>query len=497
MHVGHVSAYVHLVAGRAVRGRHGMVDGDERPSFLMPQPPIQFHPNVPAMPHFSPLAAGFFSGLFALTAGLLGVLTVPLRAEVWTLDRAVAAALENSPDARLARARMEAAAALVQQAQGAWFPQLSVAGRYTETNSPMLAFGAILNQRAFTNSIDFNRPGQIDNLNATGTVAYNLYSGGRATAGRAAARAGAEAAERDVHSAHQQLAAEVIKATFDLQKARDAVTAMASGVKAYEASLAVARARFEANKLLKSDLLSLEVQSAETRESLLTARHAAELAARAFRFYLGLEASGDPIELAADDPAWKRLALPEGRDLARHPQLLGLQARLRAAEANVEAAQGARRPTVNAFASYHYDQGWESNRDATSWSAGVSLDLNVFDGGQTSGRIRQARAESLQAREMLRKATLGLELAAQRAHLAHADARERLAVATSAVAYAEESAGLTRARFEEQAVLIADVIGAESRLMQSRLRRTFAEFDERLAVVELRRALGLNPLPEL
>ena len=76
-----------------------------------------------------------------------------------------------------------------------------------------------------------------------------------------------------------------------------------------------------------------------------------------------------------------------------------------------------------------------------------------------------------------------------------ADAAERLAVATSAVAQADESAALTRARFEKQAVLTADTIGAESRLIEARLRRTFAAADERLAIVELRRALGLNPLP--
>ena len=113
-----------------------------------------------------------------------------LPAETWTLDRAVATALEHSPDARVARARADGAQALVQQAQSAWLPQVFLSGRYTDTNSPMMAFGSILNQRAFNFGLDFNHPGRIDNLNATGTVAYNLYAGGRATAGRTAARAG-------------------------------------------------------------------------------------------------------------------------------------------------------------------------------------------------------------------------------------------------------------------------------------------------------------------
>jgi outer membrane protein len=429
-----------------------------------------------------------------LVTALLG--PVSLLAESWTLDRAVATALERSPDARAARARVEGAQAMVDQAQSAWRPQVSLSGRYTNTNSPMAAFGSILNQRAFNFGLDFNRPGHIDNLNATGTVAYNLYAGGRATAGRTAAQAGAEAAERDLRTAHQVLAAEVVRAALNLRKAREAVTAVEGGIRAYEAAVAVARARFEAGQLLKADFLSLEVQLAETREKLSSARHGAQLAARAFHFILGLEPSETSVELLNDDPALARLALPDTRDFSQRSELLGLQARVRAAEAMVEAARGTRRPTVNAFASYQYDHGWRTARHGDSWIAGLAVDLNVFDGGQTAGKLRQSNAEVTQVKEMLRKATLGIGLEVEQARLAHADASERLAVSARAVEQATESAALTRARFEKEALLTADLIGAESRLLEARLRRTFAASDERLALVELRRALGLTPLPE-
>ncbi|HVU24934.1 MAG TPA: TolC family protein [Opitutus sp.] len=429
-----------------------------------------------------------------LLLGLLGW-TAVVRADTWTIDRAVATALEHSPDARVARARIDGAQALVDQARAAWLPQLSLSGRYTDTNSPMMAFGSILNQRAFTNTIDFNHPGRIDDLNATGTIAYNIYSGGRATAGRTAAQAGAQAAEFDLRAAHQQLAAQVVKTALDLRKAREAVTAVAAGVKAYEAAVAVAQARFDAGQMLKADLLALQVQLAQTRESLSAAEHGAALAARAFQFTLGLDPTDEPVELADADPTLERLAVPDTHDTSHRPELLGLQARLRAAEAMVVSARGARRPTVNAFASYQYDKGWELGRDATGWLAGVSVDLNVFDGGQTPAKIRQARAELDQAKEMLRKARLGIDLEAEQARLAHDDAVQRLGVSAQAVAQADEAAALTRARFEKQAVLTADLIGAESRLIEVRLRRTVAAADERLAVVELRRALGLDPLP--
>jgi outer membrane protein len=418
----------------------------------------------------------------------------PARGESWTLARAVAAALERSPDARLARSRAESAEAMVQQASAAWWPQLSLSGRYTETNSPMMAFGSILNQRAFNFGLDFNHPGPTDDLNATGTVAYNIYSGGRATAGRHAARASALAADYDLRAARQQLVAEVVKVALNLQKARAAVSALEAGVKAYEAAVAVAQARFDAGQLLKADLLSLDVQLAGTRASLSSARHGAALAARTFQFVLGLEPSGEPVDVVSDDPALATLALPDRRDFSARPELLGLQERVRAADAMVGAASGGRRPTVNAFASYQYDQGWKLDRHADSWLAGIAVDVNIFDGGQTTGKIRQASAELAQAKELLRKTTLAIGLEVEQARLAHADAVERVDLGARAVAQAEEGAALSHARFAREALLTADLLGAESRLLEAGLRRISALADERIALVELRRALGLPPI---
>jgi outer membrane protein TolC len=416
-------------------------------------------------------------------------------AEPWTLRRSIATALAQNPDARSARARIEAAQAVITQANSAWLPQLSLSGRYTNTNSPMLAFGSILNQRAFNFGLDFNHPGRIDDLNATGTVAYNLYSGGRSSAQRTAARAGAEAAALDLQATQHQLTAEVTKALLNIRKAREAVTAVESGVRAYEAAVSAADARFAAGQLLKADLLSLQVQLAQTRETLATARHAAALADRAFFFVLGLEPEEEPVVLDHEDPDLAELSAPNTRDFSRRPELSALQARVRAAEAMVDAARSGRRPNVNAFASYQYDRGWKLDRDADSWMTGLSVEVNLFDGGQTSGKIRQARAELEQASAMLQKVTLGIRLEVEQARLTHDEAVERLAVTARAVEQAEESAALSQARFNKEALLTADLIGVQSRLLEARLHRTVAAADERLALVELRRALGLDPLP--
>jgi outer membrane protein TolC len=291
------------------------------------------------------------------------------------------------------------------------------------------------------------------------------------------------------------LAAEVVKALLHVRKAREGVSALEAGLRAQEATVANARLRFAAGQVLKADLLSLEVQLARTREALSSARHAAALAARAFTFTLGSEPSPEPVELAADDPGLAALTVPGATDFSRRPELVALEERLRMAEALVVAARAGHRPTVDAYVAGQYDQGWKFNRHAESLEGGVTLNLNVFDGGRTAGKVRQSLAELAQVREQLRKARLGIGLEVEQARLAHADAVERLQVTAAAVLQAEESAALSRARFEQGVLLAAELIGTESRLTEMRLGRVLATADERLAVVQLRRALGLSPTP--
>jgi len=195
--------------------------------------------------------------------------------------------------------------------------------------------------------------------------------------------------------------------------------------------------------------------------------------------------------LPDDDPAFARLVAPTTSDPARRPELAAMEARVRAAEAMVRAARSGRQPTVNAFASYGYDHGWQLNAHADGWVAGVAVDMNLFDGGQTSGKIRQAQSELAQAQELRRKLQLALSLEVEQARLAHADATERLAVSARAVEQAEESASLSRARFEQGALLSADLIGVETRRLEAIVRHASATADAHLALADLRRALGL------
>lgn len=413
----------------------------------------------------------------------------------WTLDRAMRTALENSPDAMAARERYLGAEAMLVEAKSYGAPQLSLESSYTRTNSPMMAFGSILNQRAFDFGMDFNRPGDVDNLNATATIGMNLYAGGKVRSGRRAAEAGMNAARLDEASERQKLLATVVDSYLNIRKTREAVRAVESGVKAFEAAVSNAQARRDAGQMLEADLLSLEVQLAQTRENLSQATNYQALAERAFLFALGLEADAGPVKIAAEDPGLDRLVEPDQLDFSDRPELRALRERESAAAAMVDVARAGNRPSVNGFASYQWDKGWETGESGDAWLGGIAVNLNVFDGGTTKAKVRQAEAQLAELRENIRKAELGMGLEVEQARLALELARERVAVTELSLSQAEESARLTRARFEAGGVLTAELIGVEGRLMEARMRRAVALADEHIAIVALRRAVGA-PLVE-
>jgi len=429
--------------------------------------------------------------------GLLGLwfgaALVAQAAEPWTLERAIQFALTNSPDARVAAQRIVAAEAGLKQANAAAWPRLQFQSSYMRTDNPMMVFGSILNQRSFgkppIGPIDFNSVPDIDNLNTRGLLTMPLYGGGQIAAGREAARAYTQAAKENADAVRNLLAFEVARTFHTVLKTREFIRAAEAAVNSFEKNLAIAHKRFNAGTLLRADVLDVEVRLAQAREELVRARNANELSLRVLRSLLGLE-HGE-FEIADAAPA---VSAPDSRNFSNRPELAASRQQLRAAEADVRRAKGGYYPSVGIFGSLDYDRGWRTEGDGKSYTAGVMLQWNLWDGQLTRGKVQEAKAGLQTAREDDRKLRLGLDLEVEQARLNLKDATERLQVTETVVSQAAESVELTRARFEQGLAIPTQLIDAETTLTAARVRRAEAEADQRIAVAALRKALGLPPM---
>lgn len=436
--------------------------------------------------------------LFFMTAFLLLLtITVPARADdplsgqrvpaVWTAGEAVAFALRNSPDSLIAEQRIASARAVTAGARSMLSPEIGLSSEYSQTNNPMYSIGNILNQGKYTPDINPNNPGRTDNLDFKIQAQYRFYNGGRDQAALAAAQAGEGGSIASLAVVHQQLGFEVVRLFLAISQNQETVAARESAVAAIKASLAVARARYEAGTLLKADLLNLEAQEAGSTEDLIQARHSLELTKRGFLNLLGLQTGKvviDPRDTVDQEP-------PKKLDYTNRPEIQVLDKAIMAAEAQVRQAERGRYPTMDGFASYQADTGSVLGGSGNSWMAGVRVNFSLFDGGRTASGIALANSKLSEMKEQRAKTELALNLDLQQADLEYRQADQRLLVTEKMVATAQESARLSRIRFQEGVVLSSELIDVEKRLTDALVRQSAARAMRQTAIANLRRAVGI------
>ena len=428
--------------------------------------------------------------LVDLSHGAEPTATAPSAA--WSLRNAVRFAVKNNPDSRMGKNRIEAAQAAITMERSSFFPRLDLNSRYDQTNNPMYSFGNILNQGAFNQAIDFNNPGRTDSLNMGLRLGYRFFNGGRDLAGLKAAEAQAVSSQMELGAVQAQLAFEVVRTFQLIIQAEELVKAQQSAAEAITASLGVAQARYQEGVLLKADLLDLEVQQSKAQESLSQARHSLALSRRIFLSLLGLDDGPVILDLAQGSAQ----EIPQSASHAQRYELKSMEALLLAAKARVRQAQGGYYPSLEGYAGYDADKGYVTEGSGDSWQAGIKLQFNLSEGGRTGAEIAKASALLAETQERKRKTELAIDLEVKQAELAVQEARERLQVTEKSVAQAQESARINRLRFKEGTLLSSDLLGVENRLTDALVRRIVAETSQRIAVADLRRALGLPQFPE-
>ena len=405
-----------------------------------------------------------------------------------TVQSAVAFALQSNPDNAIAMHRIAQAKASAAMAHATDYPLVNLSAEYGQTNNPMYSFGNILNQGQFDDTIDFNAPGRTDNLQLKAAINYRLYNGGQDIAANRSAQANVDAMKSNLVGVHQQLSFEVVKTFHAAIQAGKMVTVRKQALDSFSAALSVGRARYEAGDLLKQDLLNLELQQATASEDLILSRHTQELTKRSLLNLLGKKEGH--LVLSESDSTIQ--VTPENLHYENRSELTTLKRMKEAAIANLDKAHGYKRPKVDTFASYQFDNGWELDGNGDSWIAGVRVNYNLYDGNQGNSKIAIARTQLQELESTIRKTELALSLDIQTAELNYQQAKERLSVTKKMVGVAEEATRIARVRFKEGVILSSDLIDYETRLSDAKARYLNGDASYQVAIANLRRACGLD-----
>jgi outer membrane protein TolC len=233
-----------------------------------------------------------------------------------------------------------------------------------------------------------------------------------------------------------------------------------------------------------ADVLSVRVYLASMREQEIRRRFEADVTLAALNEAIG--ASLDTPRLLTTPLVTVAAAPDQGGE---RPEVRQAQLGREWSEAQREAAGKALLPQIVARAVFEADRGRFVTRSGANWFVAAGLRWNLFD-GSARRKVEEANAAvaGAQARERQVAAQVSLELRQARAGLSAA--RERLTVADAAVAEAEESARIVGNRYQAGLARIDELLRNEASVLETRMRRLQAIYDQRMAAVEIALAAG-------
>lgn len=421
--------------------------------------------------------------------GLAMVACVAAAGDDPVLDGLVSTALRGNPGIQAMEYRAEAAQAAMRQARSAYLPRLGASAGYTITDNAPQAFMMTLNQRQLDMSdpsFNLNAPDDTENVRLSLGMKYRLYDGARGER-TAAARLGMELAAASEQAARNALVHEVTRGYYQVLQAQAFTAVQEAALTSLGESLRVAKERFASGGAVKTDVLNLEVQTAQANENLIRARNGVQLAIAALNTAIGSAAvTEEGLVAPVVDP---EAPSTDASGMEGRPEYAMSELQMRVAARLLKAARREHGPVLNAFGSLDWDSEDLSEQEH-SYLAGVAMEWEWFSGFEKVAKVAEAEAMFKAAEADLEHVRHALALDVKQAALSVQEAWSRLQVTSQAIGSAEEALRITHAQYKEGASEISVLLVAELGLTETRMRNTAARYDYQIARSNMERAAG-------
>ena len=410
--------------------------------------------------------------------------------EVLTLEKAIEIAQRVQPTLAQSRAAIEIARGRVDLAR--------VARRPTATLSATAGVGSSPARPCAAPNEDMTCGGFFDPAASTGLGAqasWRIYDFGQTSAAIRAAELSAEAAAVAIQTDTQDIRTAVEVAYLEAVARQRLIGVAETTVKSEETHLDQARKFVAAQAKDPIEVVQAQARAANAKSALAQAQSANAIALANLRAAIGwLDATRAPVVAnnwptpPEQDPVQLVTLVEEARK--QRTEIAVLEKQIAAEEASLDAAVASRRPVLSASASTQWGPDSNDWSPEPTWSAGITLSWQLFDGGRARAEQRIARANVVSAKAqrdaLLVSLTSQLELA--RAQIVAN--RANVTASSEAVTAARAQLKLAEARYTQglgSQIELADaqtaVTTAEGNLVQ-------AEWQLAEAWAQLRRALG-------
>ncbi len=326
-------------------------------------------------------------------------------------------------------------------------------------------------------------------------LAYPLYTGGRLENNILAADYGREEYAWLRENTRQLVRYQTAAAYYNLLQAEAMIEVYEQAAAALQEHLRVVQINYEEGSVAKADVLASEVQLANARQNLITARNTYCNTMVSLNNLIGLPAL---TEVAVSAPSYQQEELPVlaeciSRALANRPDGKAAASEVRKAEAQTAAAKAGYRPQVSAVVTKEISSQRPFRSDRSeSWTAGIAASWDIFDNELTAAQVQQASAVQRKAESQAAQTNETIEMEVIQAFNNLSTAGQNIEATKAAVGKAEEDFAIAQVRYEEGVDTNLAVMDAQDNLTKARTNYYTAVYKYYTSRAELAKAMGLQ-----
>lgn len=400
-----------------------------------------------------------------------------------TLDQCMTIALDQDPDLLVSRFSAQAQAAALKGSKSAYYPELNAKLAAQKYGAP------------YTNGNDIyvQTQQQKYSLGSGGLTLKQLLLdfGGRSGA-IGASSAAYNAARYDLESLATEVARDIKQYYYSVIRARRSVEVNTEKVAQFEQHLQVARAQFEQGTKPKYDVTKAETDLTGSQLDLIRARNDYELARLNLNTAMFLTNPGKYSIKDTLDYVDYEIGLDAilSRAYDQRPDFQSLMAQYHGVENTIKQAKSGYFPAL--YANGAYNALGSETPYSQNWNAGVSLELNLFQGMKTKAAVEESTAKLEAMRAKLYAKGRDIYLQAQQGLLALSEAEERIINAQAHVKEASENLQIATVRYRTGISTPLELTDATTSYSNAKLQFISALYDYKMAQADIEKTMGLK-----
>ncbi|MCJ7664373.1 MAG: TolC family protein, partial [Desulfobacterales bacterium] len=408
-----------------------------------------------------------------------------------TLKESIGIALQKSPTLQAAQGAIKEAQYRRLGTVSDFLPKVNTRYSYTRLDKAPY-FGPI------PPLIPATQIGTQDVYNWTTSVTQPVFTGGGLINNYLLAKIGVDIAKVEFEQTKLDLVLQVKEAYYSVLNAEKGLEVAEQAVAQLESHYTVAQAFFDAGIIAKNDVLQTEVQLAQTRQNLIKAQNALEVARSVFNTLLrrGINEAVNLGETLEYTPITIDATILTEEAFRERPELKLSDLGIKSAKKGVGLAASKLFPQVSIVFNYAREgdepsvNGSQFQHDADSWNVMGVAQWNIWDWGKAWWGVGENKAKVFQAERALEQVQDGVRLDVKQASLSVVEAKQNIQVAETAVSQAEENFRINEERYKGQVATSTDVLDALTLLTRSRTNYYTALSDYNVAKARLQRAIG-------